>query len=324
MMRKIILDTDPGIDDAQAIAFAIAHPNIDLLALTTVFGNASVELTTRNALSILSIFGRPDIPVAAGASAPLQMKPFPAPDFVHGSDGLGNIDLPAPTTSALSESAAQAIVRLARQHPGEITLIAIGPLTNIALAVDLDPELPSLLKELVVMGGTVNQAGNVTPLAEANFINDPHAADNVCAHDWPLTIIGLDVTLQTVLRDQDLARIRASAGKAGEFLWDSSRFYIDFYASRLERAGDTDRACAMHDASALVYTVIPESFGLTHGPARVVTEGVALGQLAIDTQKEPYLLPFWDNRPDCRAALRVDSDRVKSLFIDTLLNHSFN
>ncbi|RBP52855.1 nucleoside hydrolase [Arenicella xantha] len=323
-MPKIILDTDPGIDDAQAIAFAIAHPDIELLALTTVFGNASVALTTRNALSILSVFGRPDIPVSAGAEVPLEMAPFPAPDFVHGADGIGNIDLPEPSTKALNETAAQTIVRLARAHPSEITLVAIGPLTNIAQAVTLDPELPSLLKELVVMGGTVHQAGNVTPLAEANFINDPHAADIVCAHDWPLSIIGLDVTLQTVLRDHDLATIRESSGKAGQFLWDSSRFYIDFYASRLERAGDLDRACAMHDASALVYTVEPSAFGFISGPARVIHDGVALGQLTIDTQREPYLLPYWSDLPDCRAAIEVDADRVQSLFIETLINFPFS
>jgi len=172
-MHKIIIDTDPGIDDAQAIAFAIAHPDIELLGLTTVFGNASVEITTGNALLLLDRFGRPDIPVAAGAADPIQSERRPAPDFVHGADGLGNLNLEPSARKVTDENAAEFIVRQANEHLGEISLVAIGPLTNLALALDLDPLLPSKLKELVVMGGCVDEPGNVSPLAEANFINDP-------------------------------------------------------------------------------------------------------------------------------------------------------
>ncbi|GGZ96984.1 nucleoside hydrolase [Arenicella chitinivorans] len=323
-MPKIILDTDPGIDDAQAIAFAIAHPDIELLGLTTVFGNAEIEITTRNALHILDVFGQPQVPVAQGASDPLHQTRYPAPDFVHGTDGLGNIHITQPSSAPVSESAAEFIVRMASENPGEITLVAIGPLTNIAHAVSLDPSLPAKVKSLVVMGGSVAHPGNVTPLAEANFFNDPHAADAVFAHDWPATIIGLDVTLQTVLRDQDLAMIRDAAGRAGKFLWDTSRFYIDFYASRLARLGSTDRSCAMHDASALVYTVLPDAFQLIAGPTRVINDGIAAGQLSVDTQQEPYVLPAWTDRPLTSAAIGVDAPRVLDTFLSAITNHSFN
>ena len=195
-MHKIIIDTDPGIDDAQAIAFAIAHPDIDLLGLTTVFGNASIDITSRNALKLLEIFGRADIPVAQGASKPLKQDRLPSPDFVHGIDGLGNLNLDAPKTTLQSQSAVQFIIEAVNLNPGEITLVAVGPLTNIAEAVALDPSLPSKVKGLIVMGGNIDEAGNVSPVAEANFLGDPHAADIVCAHDWPLKVIGLVVTLQ--------------------------------------------------------------------------------------------------------------------------------
>lgn len=322
-MQKIILDTDPGIDDAQAIAFAIAHPNIELLGLTTVFGNADIELTTRNALTILEKFDTPNIPVARGAAAPLKQERYPAPDFVHGADGLGNLNLSLPENQALQESAAAFIVRLANEQPGEISLVAVGPLTNIAQAVALDPQLPNKVKELVVMGGAVNEPGNVTPLAEANLFNDPHAADEVFAHDWPAFVIGLDVTLQTLLHEEDLTQIREHCGAAGAFLWDSAQFYLDFYSNRLSPDDPSYRACAMHDASALVYLVERDAFEFVTGPARVISEGIAVGQLSIDEKREPYLLPHWETRPNINAAIRVDSSRIRTTFKQTLSSHNF-
>lgn len=321
-MHKIIIDTDPGIDDAQAIAFAVAHPAIELLGLTTVFGNAAVDITSRNALSILEILGCPEIPVAVGAAEPLTQARLPAPDFVHGKDGIGNLNLAAPSSSAIDESAAEFIVRMANQHPGEITLVAIGPLTNIALAVSLDPQLPTKLKQLIVMGGTVDAPGNVTPLAEANFFNDPHAANQVLAHDWPVVLIGLDVTMQTLLTDEHFAQLRDNAGSMGKFLWDSSRFYIDFYTSRFTARGEKPAvpSCAMHDASAVVYVVAPDSFEVLSGPAIVVEDGPAAGQLALDRKGDPYALPHWEDLPSSHAAIAVDGQAVVTLFLQTLLD----
>ncbi len=328
-MHKIIIDTDPGIDDAQAIAFAIAHPKIDLLGLSTVFGNADIDNTSRNALKLLEIFARPDIPVVKGASKPLVQKRLPAPDFVHGVDGLGNLNLDKPTINVANERAADFIVRMANEQPGEITVVAVGPLTNIALAVGQDPTLASKLKQLIVMGGTVQQAGNVSPLAEANFLGDPHAADIVCAHDWPLKIIGLDVTLEVMLSDEHLACLRDNAGQTGKLIWDSSRFYVDFYTADQNQAGVESpvRQCAMHDASAVVCVVEESAFEFISGGARVIPEGMAIGQLALNQKASSgieYAVPHWQSRPLVQAAMRVDADRVRNTFLNTLINHALS
>jgi len=321
-MHNIIIDTDPGVDDAQAIALAIAHPQINLLGLTTVFGNATIDITTRNALTLLELFGDTDVPVARGAAEPLQQARMPSADFVHGADGLGNLNLPAPDRKASDESAAEFMVRLVNSRPGEITLVAIGPLTNIAQALKLDPLLPDKVKELVVMGGAVDEPGNVSPVAEANFICDPHAADSVLAHNWPITLIGLDVTHRILLRDSDTRELKNHAGKTGRFIWDSSRFYVDFYVNGHAISNEKERSCPMHDASAVVYLLERDAFNLTSGAARVVDHGVAVGQLIIDRKGAPYPLPHWRDRPIINAAVAVDAERVRRAFLDTLIQHS--
>ncbi len=313
------MDTDPGVDDAQAIAFAIAHPEIELLGLTTVFGNAQIDVTTRNALTVLEEFGRSDIPVAKGAAQPLQISRFPAPDFVHGDDGMGGLYLEPPKQQEINETAAEFIVRVANEQHGELSLIAVGPLTNIAQALVLDPELPNKVTALVVMGGTVDAIGNVSPVAEANFINDPHAADAVCSADWPLSIVGLDVTMKIAFTDSLFKKLQKKAGKVGDFLWRSSRFYVDFYSSLSQKISD-ERACAMHDASALVYLVQPDYFTNVSGPACVAKSGPAMGQLLLDRTKESYLLPYWEGRPNVSVAMQVDGQAVLDCFVNTLID----
>ncbi len=319
-MHKLIIDTDPGIDDAQAIAYAIAHPSIELIGLTTVFGNASVERTTANALNILEVFEQPHVPVAQGADVPLKIPPFPAPDFVHGHDGIGNLDLAPAVAHVVQTTAAEFIVEQACRYPGEVTVVAIGPMTNLALALQLDPQLTDKLKQVIVMGGAVNVSGNVSPVAEANFINDPDAADQVCGAAWPLTLIGLDVTMQIALTDSHFHQLRQQAGGIGEFLWQSSRFYVDFY-TRVSPVVEDQPACAMHDASTLVYLTNPELFGFVSGPAVVVNQGPALGQLIVGQRQQPYLLNHWNERPVLQAALRVDAESVIQTFISALIGY---
>jgi inosine-uridine nucleoside N-ribohydrolase len=318
-MHKVILDTDPGIDDAQAIAFALAHPEIELLGLTTVFGNATVDITTRNALTLLEIFGHPSTPVAKGSAQPLAQDRYPSPDFVHGLDALGNMHLAAPTTKAITESAAEFIVRKATEAAGEVSLVAIGPLTNLALALQLDNTLPEKVKELVIMGGTVAEPGNVTPLAEANFFCDPHAADQVLSRDWSTRIIGLDVTHKTPLYDSDLRKIREQTGDLGAFLWDSSRLYFDFYRRDQHLEKEEESHAPMHDASAIVALVQTDAFDYVHGGARVISSGIASGQLTLDRKGNDYLLPHWENRPFIKVAMQVDADQVRKTFVNTLL-----
>jgi len=329
-VHKVILDTDPGIDDAMAIAYAMAHPNIELIGLTTVFGNVSVEKSTRNAQYILDVFGANTIDVAKGAGVPVVQAPLPHAEFVHGDDGIGNcypekpvVLNPSAAHAQLHElSAADYIVEQARRYPGEIDLVAVGPLTNVALALEKEPNLPELLKQLIVMGGAVDEPGNVTPLAEANFFNDPHAVDRLLARDWPMVIVGLDVTHKVMMTDSLLAKLRDDGGVTGDFLWRTSRFYIDFY-SKAGAAKDADEAqCAMHDAAAVAYLVEPSAFSVQTGVARVIESGVAAGQLAIDRRGYRYATDHWNNRASGNGAcMVVDADRVLDSFLNTIIDH---
>ncbi len=329
-MQKIILDTDPGVDDAMAIAFAFCHPDIELLALTTVFGNVGVTLATQNAQYILDIIGATDVVVAAGASAPLVQSPLPPADFVHGIDGLGNCYPTPPVAlnkhaqhSVLSPlSAADYIIEQSRAQPGEITVVAVGPLTNIAQALRKEPKLPSLVKELIIMGGTVEEPGNVTPIAEANFLNDPHAADQVLSADWPATIIGLDVTHRIMIGDSHLAHLRDRGGSVGDLIWRASRFYVDFYTQKGAASGSEEPSCAMHDAAAVAYLLMPEVFSVVRGAARVVDSGVAVGLLALDRKGYQYTLRHWQGRPQSTGAcMDVNAGRVREVFLDTIVDY---
>lgn len=329
-MFKVILDTDPGVDDAMAIAYALCHPDIELLALTTVFGNVGVDLSTRNAQFVLDSFGAERVAVARGAAVPLQQKPLPPADFVHGADGLGNC-YPAQVPEYASgkrhatldqRDAADYIIEQARAQPGEITLIAVGPLTNIAVALSREPLLPSLIRELIIMGGTVEEPGNVSPVAEANFLNDPHAADAVFAADWPATAVGLDVTHRILIGDSHLAELRNKGGMTGDFIWRVSRFYVDFYTHKGAAQDGQEPSCAMHDAAAIAYLLMPEAFTVVRGAARVVDEGVAVGQLAIDRKGYQYSLEHWRNRPTSSGAtMAVQADSVRRAFLDTIIQH---
>lgn len=317
-MQRVIIDTDPGVDDAMAIAFACADPDIELMGLTTVFGNVSVKRATRNALALLERFGEPGIPVAEGAGIPLEQEPLPHPDFVHGKDGLGNIDLPASSKRAEDSDAADFIIQQANRFPGEITLVAVGPLTNVAIAVSRDPGLPEKLKALVVMGGTLDEPGNVSPVAEANFLGDPHAADRVFELDWPAAIVGLDVTHQIMLFDSDLQNVQATSARYGDLIWRSSRFYVAHYTDSGAAKGLAEPGCAMHDATALAYVINPGWFETVDGPVRVVDSGIARGQLTINRKGQRYMLPHWENRPLSGVCLNVDVAAVKQRFMASL------
>ena len=311
MTRKIIIDTDPGIDDAMAIMLAFKSPHLDVLGLTTTFGNVSMEMATQNALSLVELAGM-DVPVAAGVDKPLTAAPLPHPDFVHGSDGFGNINWPAPKGQADERDASQFIVDTVRAHPKEVTLIALGPLGNLAKALALDPEITELVDEVVLMGGAAIEPGNVTPVAEANIINDPHAADLVFTADWPVTMIGLDVTHQVMMGDALLEKIRQSDKQVGEFLYRATQFYFDFY----RQSHDID-GCYVHDASTIVYAIDPTVFGCEPGVVRVATEGVAIGQTIVATPDKHYPVPHWANQPVSNVCLRVDSERLLQLIDDT-------
>lgn len=273
--RKLILDTDPGIDDAFAMAMLAGLPTLELLAVTTVFGNADIDTTTRNAAHLCRQLGL-EVPLYRGAANPLLRPRGPGAPHVHGDNGLGNIVLPAVSTlPAGAPDAAEMIVELVRAHPQRVTLLAIGPLTNLALALRLDPAIADLVEEVVVMGGafgTGGRWGNVTPTAEANIHNDPHAAAAVLDAPWRVTLVGLDVTTRCILSSARALDLRR-AGRASELLWDLSRFYIAAY----ERYDGID-GCCLHDVAAVTQLAAPHLFVYQYGRVEVAVEGPEVGR----------------------------------------------
>ncbi|RDY08576.1 putative uridine nucleosidase 2, partial [Mucuna pruriens] len=198
--KKIIIDTDPGIDDAMAIFLALQSPEIQVIALTTIYGNVYTTLATRNALHLLEVAGRTDIPVVEGSHVTLTKgTKLRIADFVHGADGLGNQNFPPPKGKPLEESAAAFLVHQAKANPGKVTVVALGPLTNIALAIQLDPEFAKNIGQIILLGGAFAVNGNVNPAAEANIFGDPDAADVVFTSGADVLAVGINVTHQVVL-----------------------------------------------------------------------------------------------------------------------------
>lgn len=309
MPQKIIIDTDPGVDDAMAILLALNSPEVEVVGLTTVFGNVRTPLSTQNALRLLEIASRTDIPVAHGAESPLVLVFQEVADFVHGRDGLGNSNLPSPRGQPVDQPAAQFIVETVMARPGQITLVPIGPLTNIALALALEPRLVASVAGVVLMGGAATVNGNVTPAAEANIIKDPHAAGAVFSAGWPLTMVGLDVTMQSVMSDDYLAGLKSSGAAMGEFIYDISRFYRDFHYDFYGLAGILN-----HDPSAIAYVIDPTLFSVVSGPVRVITEGVAIGQTLLDRVQHWGQPTAWSDQPAVNVCLDVNSERLLALF----------
>jgi inosine-uridine nucleoside N-ribohydrolase len=309
MPKKIIIDTDPGVDDAMAILFAFNAPEIEVVGLTTIYGNVQVDLAAQNALRLVELAGHPDVPVAKGTARPL-LKPLDRiADFVHGVDGFGNINQPPPTGQPINRSAAQFIVDTIMANPGEITLVPIGPLTNIALALALEPQIIHNVAEVVVMGGAATVSGNVNPAAEANIFNDPHAADRVFTAGWPLTMVGLDVTMKTVMTDEYLVDLKATGSKICEFIYDISRFYLEFH-----RQHDGVNGLRTHDPSAIAYVVDPSLFTTQPGVIRVVTEGIAAGQTVMDQRGAWHGSNPWSNISKTNVCLDVASEMLLEVY----------
>ncbi|GAB5380879.1 MAG: nucleoside hydrolase [Aliiglaciecola sp.] len=310
MTHKIILDTDPGIDDAMAIFFAFQSPDIEVLGLTTVYGNVPVTMSARNALTLCEL-AEQDIPVTQGVGMPWVGPESGYAHFVHGDDGFGNIDFPASQRDLDPRSSAQFIVDMARQHPGEITLVAIGPLGNLALALRLEPNLPQLVKGVAIMGGAAFVKGNVTPVAEANIWNDAHAAEIVFAADWDLKMFGLDVTNAVPFTPDFMDDLELRNQKLGGFVKKSSEFYTDFYSQ-----GRDDRVCFFHDAMPLAYLVNPELFEMTRGHARVSTDPLNRGQTSV-APIGTTMSPLWLEASQIDVATKVDHERLRQLYLDT-------
>ncbi len=300
-MHKVIIDTDPGIDDAMAIHYAFASPQIDLLGLTTVFGNVYTDQATRNALFLAEQAGR-RLPVSHGADKPRLQPANPPSHHVHGAEGFGNHPAPQPRSQPDNRSAVEFLSQTCRQHSGEVTLCPIGPLTNIAALLDYDPEIPRHVKRLVIMGGAVFCGGNVTKYAEANIWNDPHAAQEVFAADWDIDLIGLDVTTAISCDRTDFDKLRESAPRVGGFLADISEFYSLFYEGVLGR-----RACLMHDPAALIAVSERALFDFTSVPLTVICEGAQLGRTLADDSAHARRV---------NVAVSAQSEKIKNVFLE--------
>ncbi|MBA3450481.1 MAG: nucleoside hydrolase [Chloroflexia bacterium] len=287
----------------MAILMAFASPEVQIEGLSAVFGNTGVEVTTTNAMRLVELAGQPDIPVAAGAEKPL-LRPFTGKGWhVHGKNGLGEVDFPEPTVKPDPRRAPQLIIDTIMANPGEITLVPLGPLTNIALAVATEPRIAENVKEVVLMGGAATVPGNASPAAEANIRNDPEAAHIVFHAGWPLTMIGLDVTEKSVMTQDYMDRLRAANNRWTDFIYAITKHYLEFYRS-LGIDG-----MPVHDSSALAYVIDPTLFETKH----VYTD--------VDHQSEHHhgqTIPDWrgqrEREPNVNVAVDVDSERFLDLY----------
>jgi purine nucleosidase/pyrimidine-specific ribonucleoside hydrolase len=313
MSRSVLIDTDPGIDDALALLLALASPELRVEALTTVAGNVSVDVGTANLGRILAVAAPASVPrVARGAAHPLR-GPLVTATHVHGDDGLGNLDparYPARPPEVEMQDAASLILELAARHGPDLVIVALGPLTNLALALARDQATLARAGRIVVMGGAVTVPGNVTAAAEFNIFVDPEAAAAVFAADLPLELVPLDVTRQVLLREGDLApRLAGRAdGRAG--------FLRDMTAYGFGRWG----AMAMHDPLAVGVAIDPTVVGMERWHVDVETEGRHARGLTLADRRERR-----EGGPaaaSCRVATTVDAPRFLSFFLERVCRAS--
>ncbi|MEX0287647.1 MAG: nucleoside hydrolase [Flavobacteriaceae bacterium] len=318
-MTKLIIDTDPGIDDSMAIQFAFASGKFEVLGLTTVFGNVDVDLTTTNALRLLHLLDRTDVPVSKGASQPISRYFSGGVPFIHGDDGQGNTwEEPSPS-KALSIPAHEFIIQKIEEFPGQVTLAALGPLTNLALALQTAPQIRNKVKEVVIMGGNAFCGGNATPAAEANILNDPEAADEVLGAGWPITMIGLDVTHKTLLTRETFNEIATFSSPINTHVTKAYLFYLDFF-----RKTNKIEGTYLHDASVFAYLLQKDLYKTVHHPIRVDTsEGISKGKTwpatgDTDNEEREALQP-WKNRPEVTICVDVEGEKVIELLKSTLM-----
>jgi len=316
MREKIIIDTDPGIDDAMAIFLAFQLQQLDVIGLTTVFGNVPVDMSTRNAL-ILTDLAQQTIPVCQGAAKPLSGKQPTFAHFVHGDNGLGDVSLAEPSRRADPRSAAEFICEMAHKYPGEITLVPIGPLTNVAEAIKMDPTLPKRLKKVVIMGGAARVRGNVSPVAEANIWNDPHAAADTFAAEYanPLVMMGLDVTYEVSFNAAFGAQLAQQNPILGGFIQQVAQFYSKFYSEVFQY--NSESICYFHDAMAIAQITHPHLFQYQAGHMRVATDELCYGQTAFEQHDNPNKHALWQHQPLIEVAMEVDGKALRNLFLNT-------
>ncbi|MCE9645856.1 MAG: nucleoside hydrolase [Chloroflexi bacterium] len=300
---RIIIDTDPGVDDALAFLFALSSSKISLEALTTTQGNVTVDKATRNALAILELAGAGHIPVARGNMLPL-VQPLRASALVHGESGVGNANLPEPKNRPVGLHAVDFLIEKILAEPGQISIFPIGPLTNIAMAIRKEPRFASAVKELVIMGGAIREGGNMSPLAEFNIYVDPHAAHIVFHSGIPITLIPLDVTHQCILKQEHIDRLLKIKSPVSKFISDAMHDYMAF-SLEIGQAG-----CVLHDPLTLAALLAPELLTLREYYVDVdISGGVSMGNTFADfsnVSKKPV---------NMKVAVDVRGDDFVELFL---------
>jgi purine nucleosidase len=307
--KKIIIDTDPGIDDALALILSLYSPEIEIQAVTTVCGNVPVQLATKNVFRLLSLMEiKTPPPVATGSGQPLHEDPAFA-FHVHGSDGLGGLnifkDLNTPHIDTLPE-ATGLISEIVSKHPGEVTLVMLGPLTNLALLLQNDEAAAKKIKEVIIMGGAVFVPGNITPHAEFNIYHDPHAAKAVFGSGLNITLAGLDVTTKCTLKKEDLSIMGRPNTPLKQFTFQVLEKYLDFY---LEKRGIP--FCHLHDPLAAAIAIKP----------KLVTTKLMNIDVSLDKEEKGKTFPNKADKtpPTTRVCIDVDHEAFKKLFIERVL-----
>ncbi len=316
--EPLLLDVDTGIDDAFALLYASAHDRAQILGVSTVVGNVSLAAATRNTRAVLALAGRADIPVWPGAATAISIAVRDASE-IHGKTGLGHAILPEPEEPSDTLHAADSIIAAARSHSGRLILCATGPLTNIAIAVMREPELPRLIKRFVIMGGAYSDSGNVTPAAEFNIWHDAEAARIVFRAFGgigaaPVIAVGLDVTRKTIIDESDVAAIasriagKPHGAKLTRFLKEASRFYFERMEKLLGK-----RIFTMHDPLAVAVALDPTLVETRLAAVDVETAGrLTTGATVVDWRGQ------WGRLANTEVAVAVDAERFRSLFFDAI------
>ena len=305
--KRILIDTDPGIDDSLAILLALASPEVQLEGLSTVAGNCSVEQGTINALSVLELARAAAIPVARGNALPLVQPSLLAPE-THGDTGIGYARLPTPKNPPHSKHAVDFLIEKIMSAPGEFTLVCIAPLTNVAMAMRLEPRIVRAVREIIIMGGSIRHEGNTTPAAEFNVYVDPHAAAMVYRSGAPITLVPLDVTYECILTPADVARLAKFKSPIPSFVADATRFYMEFHDEYQKIEG-----CVINDPLALALTFAPDLCDYQNLYVDVdLSGGISLGKTLADFYK------VTGKPANMKVALGVRGREFIDLFIDRI------
>ncbi|XP_012459620.1 probable uridine nucleosidase 2 isoform X2 [Gossypium raimondii] len=314
--KKIIIDTDPGIDDAMAIFVALRSPEVEVIGLTTIYGNVYTTLATRNALHLLEVADRTDIPVAEGSHVTITKgTKLRIADFVHGADGLGNQNFPPPEGKPIDMSATDFLVEQANLYPGKVTVVALGPLTNIALAIQQDSSFVKNIGQIVLLGGAFAVNGNVNPAAEANIFGDPDAADIVFTSGADVLAVGINVTHQVILTDSDRETLASSNGKFAQYLLKILEVYFNYHHDAYSTKG-----VYLHDPTAMLAAINPSLITYVEGAVRVQTNGITRGlTLLYNKQKRFAEITEWSDQPSVKVAVTVDAPAVLKLVLERLM-----